>query len=44
MLSKWANKFNFFSGYILGFTFVWLLPRSTFDQIAMKYYDIMEEN
>lgn len=31
MLEKWAKKFNIFSGFILGFTTTWLIPRNVFD-------------
>lgn len=39
MLDRIASKFNFFSGYILGFGAIWMLPRRYFDQLAMIVYD-----
>ncbi|KAL4508398.1 hypothetical protein ABPG72_003702 [Tetrahymena utriculariae] len=39
---EFLRNLNFFSGYMIGFTAMWLVPRKYFNKIAIFYYDIVE--
>ncbi len=36
------KKLTISKGYIFGFASMFLIPRTTFDRIAIAYYDVME--
>jgi len=39
---EFFRNLNFFSGYMLGFVGIWVVPRSYFNKMAIFYYDIIE--
>lgn len=42
LLAKIGSKLNFYNGFVIGFTSMWIIPRKTFDKLAIFYYDLTE--
>ncbi|KAM3147636.1 hypothetical protein pb186bvf_000443 [Paramecium bursaria] len=41
---KKGIKFNFSTGYLIGFLTMWIVPNELFNKMALKYYDTVEED
>lgn len=41
-LNKLLKNVHFFTGYLFGFTTMWIIPRSWYNEVAIFYYDLTE--